>query len=42
MACHIIIEGIDLEFCPDDPVTRGAMAVFILRAFDDIPDPKDP
>jgi hypothetical protein len=34
--------GTTLEFCPEDPVTRGAMAVFILRAFDDIPDPADP
>jgi hypothetical protein len=35
-------EGVDLKFCPDEPVTRGAMAVFILRAFDNIPDPEDP
>jgi hypothetical protein len=34
--------GTTLEFCPEEPVTRGAMAVFILRAFDDIPDPDDP
>jgi hypothetical protein len=34
-------EGVDLKFCPEDPVTRGAMAVFILRAFDSLPDPDD-
>jgi hypothetical protein len=32
----------ELLYCPEDPVTRGAMAVFILRAFDAIPDPNDP
>jgi hypothetical protein len=29
-------------YCPKDEVTRGDMAVFILRAFDGIPDPNDP
>jgi hypothetical protein len=29
-------------YCPRDNVTRGDMAVFILRAFDSIPNPNDP
>jgi hypothetical protein len=32
----------DLRFCPDSPVTRGAMAVFIVRAFDHIYGPDSP
>jgi hypothetical protein len=29
-------------FCPADFVTRADMTVFILKAFDNIPDPNDP
>jgi hypothetical protein len=36
--CNRGTPRVDLEFCPDQPLTRGAMAVFFLRAFDHIPD----
>jgi hypothetical protein len=30
---------VPVNYCPENPVTRGAMAVFILRAFDNLPQP---